>query len=82
MIFDIILPKNPDVKAVTFRQSRDYTYDACDLIDLLDECGFRRMRPCLANHGGYENAVELSTDSNDYLAAQERSRDHGRTHQG
>lgn len=77
MIFDIIHPRNPDLKVVTFRQPHEGSYDACDLIDLLWDCGFQRMGPCLANHDGYENAVELSTKVEDYLGAQKSNQHKG-----
>lgn len=70
MIFDIIHPKDPEAQWVIFKEV-DGSGDACDLIDLLydERVGFGRMLPGLICHGGYENAVELSTDPYEYIAA-------------
>ena len=71
MIFDIKYPRpdNP-VQAVTLIEFPG-SYFANDLMDLLWDCGFGRMRPYHLHYDGFENAVELSTDPKDYIAAQE-----------
>jgi hypothetical protein len=74
MIFDIIKPKDPEAQAVILRQADSQAYAACDLYDLLCSCGFGRMNPGLICYGGYENAIEVTTNPEDYISRNELPR--------